>query len=168
MTTFFKDEEKNKFVQEFIHEHFGKPSGLMSHEYIVHFNPNLEWHGSPVDFVVTSGKTLQIAVRCLPTSPELPRFLRSCFSNDLKKMIRTYALVRKEDAEKWYALAVREGEEKINMKRVRMNSFKKEILVSVKLTDRSTKKTVIVDVINGNMFDAQDKALRLLYGEKLG
>lgn len=167
MTTFFQDNEKNNFIREFIHENFGKRSGLMIHEYMIHFKPDLEWHGTKVDFVVTSGKILHIAVSCLPTSPELPKLLRDCFKHDLKSMLRSYALVKKEDAEKWYALAIKDGEQEINMKKVRVNSFVREIVISIKLTDRITKKSVLVDVVNGDAFNAQEKALKLLYGERL-
>ena len=167
MINFFKDEEANKFFQDFVHENFAKKSGLMKHEYMLHFDPELQWHETNVDFVITCGKILHIALRCYPTSHNLGELLKSCFSQDLKRMLRSYALVRKEDAERWYGLAIKLGDEEINMKKVRMNSFSREMITAIKLIDRKTKKTVIVDIINGDAFTAQDKALKLLYGERL-
>jgi len=166
MTIFFNDPAVNVALHEWIHANYGRKSKLHKDEYMVHFDQELTWNGSYIDMLIKAGKIVHICLRCLPTPEQADRFqslLKHAFNQNLREFKRSTALVRKSDAIKWYALAFTKPEEE-RPKKVKVNSF--ERIVCVKLVDKRTKKEVIVEMANTNYFDAQDLALRILYGEK--
>ena len=164
------DHDRNKILHEFIHKNFGKKSGLMSHEYCVFFDVELTYNNSVVDYIVSAGKTIHIALRCYPASETMVALCKLVFLQDLRKFLRlNRSLVLKKDADNWKTLAVKEPEITI-LKRIKdsalMNAFERRTITSVELKDKKTHKVVVVEIVNGNLFRAQDLALKELYGDR--
>lgn len=168
MNDFFKDEEANKVLHDYVYSKFVRNSGLMRHEFFLHFNPNLEYNGSEVDYVISAGKVVHIALRCFPTEQRFAQLCRHIFAQSLRPFLRvSLSLVPKKDADRWVSLAVSKPEINPAEGRISEIRYDQEVIVSIKLTDKKTKKVVIVDVGNSDMFSVKEKALFLLYGEKL-
>jgi hypothetical protein len=160
-------QEKLIVIHEFVYAKFARYSGLMNHEFCLHFDEDLTYNGGTVDFIISAGKIVHIALRCSPLSDKFTQLCRHIFKQRLRPFIRNdLALVPKKDADKWVTLAVFKPEDDPG-KKVSHRAYSQEIIVSVKLIDRRTKKTVIVEVGNSDMFTVKEKALYLLYGEKL-
>lgn len=167
MTQFFKNEEANLLLHDTVFQKFARNSGLMKHEFFMHFDPNLEHNGCVVDYMITAGKTVHIAFRCVPTEQRFFQLCRHVFGQNLRPFLRfNLSIVPKKDADKWVSLVVFNPESDPG-KKVSHRSYRMEVLNTVKLTDKKTRKSVELTVSNGNAFETVEKALKLLYGERL-
>ena len=163
----FDSEEVTRELHSFIHKNFGRKCGLLSHEYEIHFDPSLEYHDMSADYVIEAGRVVHVGLRCLPTTERMMFLCRRAFGQSLRPFLRSHALVRKEDAERWHVLAVREGDEEISKRRRNaINRCTVEIITQVRLIDKKTRKAVTVETVNGNAFEAKEKAYMQLYGEE--
>lgn len=169
--TYFKDQEKQEILHNWIYQNYAKGSGLMKHEFLVHFDPELRHNGDVVDCVIQAGKKVIVGIRSDISKEYMERtkeLLAHAFNHDLRKFLRSYGLVRKEDAVKWYSLAYTNIGGELNKGRTKefMSKFHQELLTAIKLTDKRTKKSVTVTITDGDAFKAKDLAIKLLYGSE--
>ena len=163
----FNDKEKEDVLHEFVHTRFARYAGLMKHEFCLHFNEDLTYNGNTVDYIISAGKVIHIAFRCSPLENRFTSLCRHIFNQNLRPFIRNnLSLVAKKDSDKWVTLAVYKPEDDPGRK-INHRSYTREVITSIRLTDRKTKKSVTLEVANSDMFSVQEKALYLLYGEKL-
>ena len=186
MTTFFKDPEANKFMAQTIHKLWGKKAGLLEHEYIVHFVPELRNNEQEyINYKIHAGKVINIFVRTIPSEEywaRTCRLMNSIFLDNPHK-IRSFlrsgtSLVRKTDAIQWYGISLggeqetvensREGPDGIVRKRkIDVNSYTISTRQILTMRDKKSKKFVTIEITNGNMFEAVRLAEKSLYGDRL-
>ena len=169
--TYFQDQEKQSILHDWIHKNYGKHSGLHKDEYIVHFDPELTHNGSYADVVVQAGNQVLIGIRSDISKQNMERtkvLLNSIFKYDLRKFLRTYGLIKYSDAVKLYSLAFTNVEGELRKGRANkfMSKFTQEMHTMIKLTDKRTKKSVTVTIVDGDAFAAKDLAIKLLYGSE--
>ena len=147
-------------IHNWIHQNFGKKSGLLQDEYKIVFNPeqsfDIGWH---------SGACIIISIK-YPLFPDLElckSALRRAFDNPyLFDFKRSKALVKYSDAVK-YRDSTFTGIAKQLPKRSK-GKFVTEMITYVRIRDIKTKAEVTVEVVNSDAFTATNKALRMLYG----
>lgn len=161
MLDMFMNEEVEQAVDDWIHRNYGKSSGLLKHEYKVIVDSRGDW-----ELNIKAGKTVLIAIQFTPFEPQFKQILRYVFSEfPLRDFLRGSNIPRTGGA-KWYEFSgnnMLEDVGKINMKVI---PFEQKFVTSLELTDKKTKRKVKVEVV-GSVFDAQQEAIRLLYGEKM-
>jgi hypothetical protein len=183
MSTFFKSKESNDIMHDVIHQLYGKKAKLFKNEYMVHFDVDLVHNGNVVDYIISAGKCIHIAIRSLPT-PELwertCKILNRIFITNPHK-IREFlrpdsgmSLILRKDAIKWFGLAEANFDadpihtntrNEFNRKRISVNSFTQKTIISIMVVDKETSRSATVEITNGNIFEAQGRALKQIYGE---
>ena len=183
MSTFFNSKASNDLMHDVIHQLVGKKAKLFKNEYMVHFDPELMHNGAYVDYIISAGKTVHIAIRSLPTPEYWERthkILRRVFLENphpIREFLRPDAgmsLVRRKDASKWFGLSESNFDQdpihtnsrnEFNRKRVSANSFTQKTIISIQITDKESNRSATVEITNGNIFEAQRRALKQIYGE---
>lgn len=158
--------EQSKAIHAWIHKEFAKKAGLLEHEYTVQFDSDMV-----NEVEIRCGKQILILCKYPPYPPYLEDFksaMRRVFSRiDLRQFIRSQALVRATDAIKWRSLKVHNlTNETKDQRKVTVNSYDVRYVTILEVVDKKTRAKVEVG-IEGSAFEALNKALKILYGDKL-
>ena len=160
------DQTQEEVIQDFIHKNLAKSCGLMSHEYKVFFDPQLSYNGTVVDYVISAGPVVHVALRCNPATDRMVYLCKIVFNQSLRTFLRVN-LASGPEMNAWRAKAVKLEEEhlekKIRRKEI-MRAMERRTISSVELKHKKTKKVVIAEVYNGDIFEAQERALKELFG----
>lgn len=154
---------QSKAVNDWIHAEYGKKAGLLQHEYVVQFDDAMI-----NETEIKCGKQILILCKFPPWHPDFKPTLRRLFSRvDIKGFLRSQALVRASDAIKWRALKLNNATDKAkDQKHISVNSYNLRYITSLEVVDKKTRMKVEV-TIEGSAFEALDKALKIMYGDKL-
>lgn len=157
--------ETDEALQQWIHNEYGRDSSLLREDYYVSVDPELDH-----DVFIGCGSTIQIIVKFPPGHPKFYSCLKSVFRYpELRALKRSKALVKKSDAERWYSLALSNMDKPLPvLKRGEtfIGSVRTRLLTQLEVTDQKTGRIVTVTIENGNAFAAQDKAIKILFGER--
>lgn len=147
-------------LRDYIHQTYAKPVRILRDEYTIFVDTD-----RPNDIDVGSGPCIIIMTRFWPSDARFLPIIAHVFRDyDLRaKFLHSKALIRRSDAEKWYSVSEYGYFRKVD-KKVSVNNFTVRHITMLEITDKKTKKRVEVK-IEGNAFDAMDRAVRLLYPE---
>lgn len=151
--------EADAMFQKCIHRDYGHLSGLLPHEYHVIIDERGDY-----EVEVKAGKKILIAVTYAPLHPKFKPVMTEVFSQwPLREFLP--ANPAKPDGGKYQELSMSGITTPIAKKNL-MSQVVTEYVTMLKMTDRKTKRSVMVQM-TGNVFDVQDEALRMLFGERL-
>lgn len=147
-------------LRDIIHQLFGKPANLFRGDYNVVIDDDLK-----DDVRIGGGSCIQIMVRYSFRDERFMRILKHVFEDyHLKRdFLRSKAMIRYSDATRWYGAAESGYFKKVD-KKASVSNFTVRHVTMLEVMDKKTKKRVEVK-IEGNAFDAMDKAVKLLYPE---
>lgn len=189
---FFKDEKRDILLSDWIHNTYGRPARISRDEYFIIVDPDLAPGGKPADIMRAAGPTILLFTRWGPFTPvEFKKSLFRLFAEPrLKDLYRPKgtALLKRSDAVKLYAITEsfigldsvepigraneyrkdeQSGRRVVHHTGPKVYDFTSEIITSVRVKDKKSRREVTVAVTNGNAFDAQAEALKRLYGEEV-
>jgi hypothetical protein len=149
-------------LKDFIHANYGRASGLLRDDYNIMFDVD-----SQHDVEMHSGAVVNIILKFPPGHYKFEICLKQAFSfQHIKQLLRSKALVKRADFERWHGVSFSNMEATIP-KRPSVRDVRTHYVTQLHMQDTRTKRSVIVEVENGNAFDANDKATKLLFGERL-
>lgn len=147
-----------------LHLKYGVQVGLFKEQYRIFFDPDPEvpdW-----DVKISAGKVVHILLRTAPWFDDFDTRLRLALVNHkphFRAFLRSATEDKKDNA--WEGLITKYPEVE-DKKKVNVNAFARQVVISVRLIDKKTKKIVEVITRNGDVFTAQEMALKQLYGER--
>ena len=167
------DEPYHKESLDFIRAHLHdsivrKICNLSRSDYIITFDEAREGQ----DIMHQAGRPMQICLMSSPfNGPRVEYLTRRAFSIGdvrLNQFKRFYKVVRKADAVRWYRLDI-SGEAPAEYQREEMKFWKKTIqtTVAVTIVNTETKRTIRLEQINGNAYDCEIAAMKIMLREKL-
>jgi hypothetical protein len=159
-----------------IHDEYARKVGLLSHEFVMYTDVNLQHAGTPVDVVYQAGNAIHICVRQAFDSrgrstfkswleykifiPENKKFFRELIrlpsTLELNKRLGTLVLRASVFSDK-DAVVPRQLKDGLELR-----SYQ-----TIVLRDKRTKREEHVQVVNGNYFEAQRLAEIALYGKEI-
>lgn len=149
----------SELVRDAVHQLFGKPAGLFRDEYNIVIDTDIT-----DNLRIGEGTVVQIMIRYLPNDPRFQPILKHIFNNyPLKSMLRSKALIRRSDAEKWYGASESGYFKKVD-KKVGLDTCVVRYITKLEVVDKKTKRSVTVE-IQGDAFKAREIAIKLLYPE---
>ena len=158
-------------IRSHLHKHIvRKLVPFTKEEYLVVFDESNEVDVSTDTIKFQAGRPFSV---CLCTSPldgvKVEQLTRRAFNlplSYLKQFVRYYALVKKSDAVALYGIEVSGTPSHLDMICEEKKRFSKiithEIFTTVKVTDNDTGRSISVKKKNGNAFDIEMEAIRIL------
>lgn len=150
-----------KALHNWIHQEYARDAGLQATDFVVHTDETLD-----ADIKWKAGTTIHIIIRFPFWHSKFKQALKEAFGNPhLLEMRRSKALIRGEDAAKWYSMSWT-GVGKQAEKKPVLNTTVYYVTKLV-MKDNKTKRIVEVELKDGNAFLAREIATKMLFGEKL-
>jgi len=155
------DDEKKKIILDQIHESVAKKCGFRRNDYAFHIDPSMD---NEIEWI--AGPSIQITIRYTPLHPLFVLITKRAFNPnfDIGDLFRSKALVRQVDFDRWHRIGIRgvffKQEKKKSLRRTNFSLVTKIIAQDIK-----TKRKVEVEIFNSNAFEAQERALKILYGD---
>lgn len=158
----FVNDATLKALMAWVHNEYGRKAGLQPDDYAIVFNVTADY-----DVEIKAGATITIITRFPPWHSRFKQTMKSVFENpNIKGFKRGKSLIRHSDAVRWYGLS----ERNMNVpqpKKSTLSDVQVSYITKLRLLDKKSRREVVVE-IEGSAFDAYNKALKLLFGEKLG
>ena len=139
-------------------------------EYKIYFDESDEElvKGDTIKF--QAGRPFSVCLCCCPfNGAKVEQLTRRAFNQPLsylKQLVRYYSLVKKSDAVALYGLEISGTPTPLDMVREELKRYKKEttleIFTTLRVTDTETGRSVSVKAKNGNAYDLELAAIRLL------
>lgn len=145
---------------------------IQSSDFVLYSDNNLQHGGKPVDMIWQAGNVIHIATRyhLMDSALAFKQAMQHAFMDAemLAKLLRLPKGldINKQEGRVYQLAANFIGLDPIAPLRKReVPKCVKSIHTTVVIRDVKTGREEIVEVVNGNAFDAQDIAIRRLYGE---
>lgn len=166
--------EKYPDLHTWIYNTYAKQCGIRKDEFLIYTDQYLQHANSPVDLIWQAGTVVHICSRIHPAdNADLFKVLMVRAFSD-RDLLRELLRIPNEQKDGRFGGRLNKRATTFLLdpitdfpKRTDIRKFTTKMYVTVVVRDKATGREEHIEVVNGNAFEAQERAIKLLYGVDL-